>query len=289
MPPSLGEGYIKKVIVGENIDLVLHKYNLNHTIVLRRVAAKEGGNTLIFRFIYFSALEKNHLSNVQVLTPDMSVDDNIVANSCTYYTIVSIDKEQLLSLMGYEKESEEIEAFYKNVKRSFLYQKIMSHEIKSTLRAIYDRIESAKEDKLEILYYKTKIHHLIYLFFDTLFSENKLKDFSKINPRDFERIISIENIIMTNLSTPPKLKELAKLIGVSETKMKLLFKMIFGNSIYSYFQAARISEAARILKTDKSLSISDIGYSLGFTNPSHFTKLFKTHIGVTPKKFAQLN
>ncbi|MBA4054162.1 MAG: hypothetical protein C0490_05570 [Marivirga sp.] len=45
-----------------------------------------------------------------------------------------------------------------------------------------------------------------------------------------------------------------------------------------------IDEAKSLLwSTDRS--VSEIAYDLGFEHPSHFTKLFKTRTGKSPKAF----
>jgi len=68
---------------------------------------------------------------------------------------------------------------------------------------------------------------------------------------------------------------------MSETKLKRLFNQVFGKSIFQYFQNFRMQEAARLLK--EGLSISEVGYQLGFSNLEHFTKVFEEVIGVKPK------
>jgi AraC-like DNA-binding protein len=47
-----------------------------------------------------------------------------------------------------------------------------------------------------------------------------------------------------------------------------------------------MKEAARLLKEEK-LSVSDVGYQLGFTNLSHFSRIFAAHIGMKPKQYSR--
>jgi AraC family transcriptional regulator, transcriptional activator of pobA len=49
--------------------------------------------------------------------------------------------------------------------------------------------------------------------------------------------------------------------------------------------AARILEEAKILLKNRSLNVSEIAYSLGFTKASHFNNFFKKHVQVSPLKF----
>jgi AraC-like DNA-binding protein len=84
----------------------------------------------------------------------------------------------------------------------------------------------------------------------------------------------------------PVIKELAVCANMSPSKLKRLFKQIFGDSIFSYYQVFRMKEATRLLKEEK-LSVSDVGYQLGFTNLSHFSSVFKEHIGMKPKQYSR--
>lgn len=51
----------------------------------------------------------------------------------------------------------------------------------------------------------------------------------------------------------------------------------------------KLIQLARIKVSDTTQSISEIAYSLGFKYPSHFTKLFKQHVGKTPNEFRVVN
>jgi AraC-like DNA-binding protein len=47
-----------------------------------------------------------------------------------------------------------------------------------------------------------------------------------------------------------------------------------------------MKEAARLLKEEK-LSVSDVGYQLGFTNLSHFSRVFAAYNGMKPKQYSR--
>ncbi len=46
-----------------------------------------------------------------------------------------------------------------------------------------------------------------------------------------------------------------------------------------------MKEAARLLKENK-LSVSEVGYKIGFSNLSHFSRVFEKHVGLKPKKYS---
>ena len=49
----------------------------------------------------------------------------------------------------------------------------------------------------------------------------------------------------------------------------------------------RILQEAKILLRSTNRSISEIGWSLGFSEPNHFSSFFKSRAGITPAKFRQ--
>lgn len=91
-----------------------------------------------------------------------------------------------------------------------------------------------------------------------------------------------------DLSQPVTVEKLSKIAGMNINKMRKLFIQIFGMGIYDYFQKHRMLEAAKIMKNQK-ISVSEVGYLLGFENLSHFTRMFERYIGMKPKAYNMLN
>lgn len=98
-------------------------------------------------------------------------------------------------------------------------------------------------------------------------------------------LYKLRALILQDLRVPPSLPALAAQAGMSESKLKRLFKQVFGQSIYQYYQRFRLQQAARMIR-EQQLSITEVGYSLGFTNLGHFAKVFEQQFGITPKKYA---
>jgi AraC-like DNA-binding protein len=103
-----------------------------------------------------------------------------------------------------------------------------------------------------------------------------------VDQEDIRKIYQVRANILVDLSIPPHLPGLATKVGMSLTKMKQLFRQTFGDSIYNYFQAARMNEAAQLLR---KFSVSEVGYQIGFSNLSHFTRVFEKHHQMKPKRY----
>jgi len=81
--------------------------------------------------------------------------------------------------------------------------------------------------------------------------------------------------------------DLAKAIGLSESRLRFLFKETAGIPLGSYIQNYRINRAMNMLQTT-SLSISDISEDAGFGSPQAFSRIFKKEVGQTPRSYRKL-
>lgn len=90
-----------------------------------------------------------------------------------------------------------------------------------------------------------------------------------------------QQIMMGNLETPITITTLATMCGTSPTVLKEAFRETFGQPIYQWYRAYRIKRAAETLKTT-DLTIAEVASSVGYANPSKFTKAFSDTMGETP-------
>ncbi|MGS2737717.1 AraC family transcriptional regulator [Sinomicrobium sp. M5D2P17] len=74
------------------------------------------------------------------------------------------------------------------------------------------------------------------------------------------------------------------LLSVNEKKLAKEIKVFSGKTPKVYIDSRIILEAKRLL-IYSDLSIQEIGYSLGFEEPSYFNKYFKRHVYSTPFEF----
>ncbi len=77
-------------------------------------------------------------------------------------------------------------------------------------------------------------------------------------------------------------------VGLSVSRIEHIFKETTGMSIKQYHIKLRMNKARYLLKrTD--LSISKIAETIGYTDSLYFSKLFKKHVGCSPKKYREMN
>lgn len=71
--------------------------------------------------------------------------------------------------------------------------------------------------------------------------------------------------------------------GLAPFRFGREFKDQFGMDFREYVLRYRIREACRLLRNPK-VSITEVGYSVGFSEPSYFTKMFKKLVGMLPSE-----
>lgn len=100
-----------------------------------------------------------------------------------------------------------------------------------------------------------------------------------LTPRDLARI---EDYIAHHLSHDIGVDDLAGLLRLSPSHFTRLFRRTTGVPPYRYLQRRRIERAIALLRGADSLA--EIAQQLGFANQSHFTQVFRQHMGSTPAR-----
>ena len=75
-------------------------------------------------------------------------------------------------------------------------------------------------------------------------------------------------------------------LGTSETSLRMACARIAGRSPAAMLDQRAILEARRALLYSH-LSVAEIGYALGFTDPAYFTRFFTRHSGKSPTRYRQ--
>lgn len=90
--------------------------------------------------------------------------------------------------------------------------------------------------------------------------------------------------IHDHLDRPLSLGDMATVVQMSPHYFAGLFKQSIGVAPYQYVTQCRIERAKQLL-TRSELSIVEVCHQVGFQNQSHFTKVFREHMNITPKAY----
>lgn len=106
----------------------------------------------------------------------------------------------------------------------------------------------------------------------------------RIAPRDSQALEEARRRLLADLARPPRLAELSRDIGMSESKLKQRFKEYHGQTLSDCLHQARLREAERLLGDDR-LAIARVAEALGYEHPANFTTAFKREFGLTPRDY----
>lgn len=79
-------------------------------------------------------------------------------------------------------------------------------------------------------------------------------------------------------------EDLAKEVGLSRTHLQRKMKEVTGLNVAEFIRNIRLEQAARLLMEQK-INVSQVAYSVGFSNLAHFSTVFKKHFGMTPTEY----
>lgn len=295
IPERLGQGYVKEIITNTNLKLVIHNYRLKEDFHLKRVGSAE--NTDLISMVFnssevptgdikdkedFIQSSKANESTIQVASSSLGTETFFPANSDIRFAVVGVQRPILKSLLQVKTPNEQVETIL-NSSTTFFFHERMSIDIQRVFEKLF---LNSDQDNLPNLFYRIKIQELIYLLFSKLLSRENAQQ-HPINKEDIAKLNNVHSAVLEDISTPPDLSELAKNVGMSKTKMKQLFKQIYGDSIYNYYLRARMEDAAYLLK-HANLSVSEVGHQVGYSNMSHFSRMFRKHYGTNPKDYTSV-
>ena len=97
-----------------------------------------------------------------------------------------------------------------------------------------------------------------------------------------DKLREIHKQITGNLSVHFTIRELSEEYDIPQTELKISFKEMYGDSIYSYVKRCRMNTAASLLIKNPDLSVSEIAHLVGYETTGKFAAAFRQIIGTTP-------
>ncbi|MEM6963330.1 MAG: helix-turn-helix domain-containing protein [Bacteroidota bacterium] len=95
----------------------------------------------------------------------------------------------------------------------------------------------------------------------------------------------VARYIRDHIDQPLTIDALSDVAVMSRTKFYNQFKTIFGVSPNKYIIKEKIEKAKSLLAYKKNQSVSEVAYSLGYSDSAYFTKQFKAITGISPLAF----
>jgi AraC-like DNA-binding protein len=170
--------------------------------------------------------------------------------------------------------------------------------------SLYQRYFELSDKEREVPYLKDRVE-LFYQIFEVLSDNYNTKNLEYscllslnfvssfiFNKQDkhsnnFKKSSLVQNILQflnDNLDKTFKAEDLANLFHYSSSHILSTFKKNTGYSLFQFFNMKKVQKACEYLNyTD--MTIKEISFRLGFQDPLYFSRLFKSHMGISPRKY----
>jgi CheY-like chemotaxis protein/AraC-like DNA-binding protein len=105
------------------------------------------------------------------------------------------------------------------------------------------------------------------------------------NQMDAEFLRRVVEIVEKNLADYEfDMEKLARLMAVSRRQLFRKFKALAGSTPNVFIRDIRLKRAAQLLR-ESNMTVSEIIYTVGFSDPKYFRNIFREHFGVLPGEY----
>lgn len=178
-----------------------------------------------------------------------------------YFMLLAIDKQNSFSKFNIKKDAPPHKLFYE------MYKDITD-----------------KPPGYENAFYAKLLKFSVWLF-DIWSTQNQIV--KKVSDSEIIVIKEILEYIDKNYMNA-KFSDLCKKYNYSPSYLSKLFKSATGHNFSDYIEEYRMSQAKFSLSTSKA-SVTEIAFSVGYTNTSYFSKRFYLKNKMSPTEFRQKN
>lgn len=132
------------------------------------------------------------------------------------------------------------------------------------------------------LYLRAKAFEAIACFLrESLGQRSKPSPFT---PAHRQRLIEARKLLEKSYDQEWTVQTLAHAVGLNEKRLQAGFHALYGCSVYACLTRIRLDAAIILLQ--RGTSVTETAISCGFASLSHFSRLFRSHTGISPKQCA---
>ena len=231
---------------------------------------------------YAFPLQQGNL--ILLYNPIMNLPVNALLNHNTKLVSLLIRIEKFHSLFSETAESIPFLSD-ENINKKF-YKEYKLTPIMITI--LVQMMNQNISDNVKKLYFKGKVFELLSLLFNVGKEMNIEQCPFLADDKNVKKIKKAKEIIISRMSEPPSLKELADQVEISLKNLKEGFKQVYGNTVFGFLYDYKMNVASNMLSS-KNYNVNEVALHLGYSTSSHFINAFKNKFGTTPKKYLNSN
>lgn len=125
---------------------------------------------------------------------------------------------------------------------------------------------------------------------DLLFELGRLCDLHSPALANSEQSLAkqVRNWLDMNFTSQITFKIFQDIFGHNEKYISTLFKAEFGISPIKYLGNLRLDMAKKLIRNNPDLLLKDVAEMVGYTDAFYFSRVFKSHEGISPSQYAKL-
>jgi AraC-like DNA-binding protein len=100
--------------------------------------------------------------------------------------------------------------------------------------------------------------------------------------RDLRCLKAARDLLLTQLSPVPTIRQVARTAGMNETSLKHGFKAVFGETIFDFSVRCRMQYALSLLR-EQRMPVARVADAVGYAHQTTFATAFRRHFGVRPR------
>nr|WP_320114420.1 AraC family transcriptional regulator [uncultured Desulfuromonas sp.] len=137
---------------------------------------------------------------------------------------------------------------------------------------------------LSHIYLEGKALEIASLMLQTVTSGCRGHGFSPtLNSRETASLYHARELLADHLQDPPSLAELSRQCGLNHNRLNCGFKELFGQTPYDHLRTLRLEKARKLLASGEC-NVTEACFDVGYSNLSHFAKMYRKHFGLSPIK-----
>ncbi len=280
LPVLVAESYSSDAISQSNYPLTNSDNELALPTVLVVEDHPEVANYLntILKFQYHIQLAKNGLEGIQkalAIMPDIILSDVMMPEMDGYQLCKTLKNDQRTSHIPIILLTAKANKTAKNLGLSTGADAYLTKPFDKSELLI--RLKNLREIRQTL--------HQRYTTLDFIDPRNTSSKVINLEDRFIQKLT--EYIVANIDNTALNVAQICKHIGMSRTQLHAKITALTGSSITKFIRRIRLQKAKSLLQTT-NLSITEIAYQTGFSNP-HFTQVFKKEFQLTPTQYRKNN
>ncbi len=290
--PKYAEGAIRFVELLGGVQVLISDYRTKVDMSWKRIPCFPEMYTLRFNYLQkFTDLSIN-IENEKV-TDNSTNYAAIIFTTSKYGLTYSIKAGSVVKIVNIVLSPQHVIDYFPGLDISKYLQEIFINKIKvynmvpmnfSCRQALLEVVEMPVESPFYHLSIRARFFEMTDFFFRQYLqvADNNKSLYDKRFQEDVEKLSELDILMTQDFSAElPKIEELAKKVYMSPAKFKTIFKKVYGQSFYEYYNTSRLNKARRQIMLGEA-TIKEVTIAYGFTDGAHFSNAFKKCFGFAP-------